>query len=171
MKQIIAKDYKTFIDLSDWQKINGLKSNQITKNITLDFDNILCESELLIAQDILECFDKIRAIYGKPIKINSGYRTQKRQDELTAEGYRTAKTSPHCQGFALDLGFNPGEGLNLLQAVKEVVHNYLGLIRFGYKQYWDLKQNFIHVDCAPIASLNIPGNIFPEVWKLKNVVW
>ena len=63
--------------------IDNIPDQEITENLTLLIDNVL---------------DKIREAFGKPIKVNSGYRCEKLNQSIGG-----SKTSQHMQGKAADI--------------------------------------------------------------------
>ena len=58
-------------------------------------------------ESLIEQLDKIRAKYGKPIFINSGYRCDKLNDAV-----KGVKTSNHLLGVAADLDTRKGKAEN-----------------------------------------------------------
>jgi uncharacterized protein YcbK (DUF882 family) len=58
------------------------------------------DKELLV---LLEKLNKIRAIYGKPMIVNSGLRSQEQQGELITSGKSSAVKSKHLTGQAADI--------------------------------------------------------------------
>lgn len=170
MMSILRKDFKTLTNLSEYQIEKCLPAGRISKHISLDGDNVACDGHLVISEIILEVFEKIRSIYGKPIHINSGYRTQEKQTELINVGYKAAKTSPHCRGFALDISAVNERDI-LLTACRQVSKEYAGLVRIGWKTYWQIGQSFIHIDIAPAAYKALKDKSFPEVWKQPYSEW
>lgn len=49
-------------------------------------------------------------MYGKPVKVTSGLRSDEQQMDLVASGKSTAKVSKHCSGNACDL-YDPDKEL------------------------------------------------------------
>lgn len=69
-------------------------------------DETTLERMKLVAK---ECFEKVRAFYGKPIKINSFYRSP----ELN-KAVKGSKTSQHVKGEAIDLSAGSKEQNKIL---------------------------------------------------------
>ena len=92
--------------------------------------------------------DDARHLANIPFKINSGFRTQEYQDDLTRRGYKTAKgRSPHQDGVAADISVKDSRS-------RWVVINALmlaGFTRIG------IADTFIHVDL--------------DLDKQQNVIW
>jgi hypothetical protein len=170
-------DFRTCQPLADWQAKNGYLSNQVSPHIAVsevDDDS----RELIINEIVLDMFEKIRKEYGKPLKINSGYRTQKKQAELIAKGYKAAAISPHCQGWALDIDYNTDEEYRHLLVACHMVStiSYNGYLRIGHKQYRQIGQTFIHVDICAIAYESLKGKfstgeVMPAHWKIRGAEW
>ena len=58
---------------------------------------------LVINEDFMRQYDKARIAYGKPLRINSGFRCKECQDDLIYLGITQTRDSFHSQGEALDL--------------------------------------------------------------------
>ena len=101
--------------------------------------------EVEIFEPVIQCFEEARRLLGKPIGINSGFRSPEYQQHLKELGYKTATNSPHCWGAALDLAIPRGMTyLILMNAFKQAAKNLkLPRPRFGYKEY---SYNFLHFD-------------------------
>lgn len=69
-------------------------------------DEATLERMKLVAK---ECFEKVRAFYGKPIKVNSFYRSH----ELN-KAVKGSKTSQHVKGEAIDLSAGSKEQNKIL---------------------------------------------------------
>lgn len=147
-KRIILKD-GTEINLSDYQKREGLMSYQIAPNFNLsEYAFNLPSFEL--SELILQVLQEYRKRIDKPVKVNSAYRSQEKQKELRKQGYRAATFSPHCEGMAVDIDTRSNsetqKGVELLRQISKD----LGIkIRIGWEQYQKEGQTFIHVDVCP----------------------
>lgn len=97
--------------------------------------------------DFMHQLQAARDLAGVPFRITSGYRTQKHQDELTARGYKTSKTSAHLRGLAADIA--TPDSSTRAQVLAGVIE--AGFDRIG------IGEGFIHVDCDPIKTA-------PLVW-------
>ena len=58
---------------------------------------------LVINEDFMRQFDKFRITYGKPLRINSGFRCKECQDDLNYLGITQTRDSFHSLGEALDI--------------------------------------------------------------------
>lgn len=135
------------VDLKDFQEVYNITSNQVG----IHFNLSEFPEEFVFSEQLIRLVDVARRIYGKPIKINSSFRTQNKQDELRKEGYRAATFSPHCVGMAWDLDTKTvSETLELVNALK-LAATYLNYqIRLGYKEYMKDYMTFVHVDVCPM---------------------
>jgi hypothetical protein len=108
--------------------------------------------------------DEARRIYGKPIRITSGFRTRAYGQILRERGYQVAITSAHFAGFAADL--IPTEALNSdLTRWAELLD---ALWAAGFRRFGIMNQA-IHVDDDPAkrspALWNYNTTRFP-VWAM-----
>lgn len=85
---------------------------------------------------ILEMLDQAREKFDKPIKINSGYRTQAYNENLKARGYKASPNSSHLKGLAVDIHCNNSKDrFELIDILLDVGFNRIGIAN-----------TFIHVD-------------------------
>lgn len=147
--KVVIKDYGNYIPLEQYQRIEKLESNQLSKNFLVG--EFSCRGNLIIAEPLVNFLQLYRSFIKKQVKINSGYRSLEKQNELKRRGFKTARNSPHVEGMAADLDFkNKQEVLENVLILKELSskHNYS--IRLGYKQYLSVGQTFIHIDVCPM---------------------
>lgn len=127
--------------------------------------------EVVLLEPLIACFEEARRLMGRPIRINSGYRSQEYQKHLRAVGYQAAKDSPHCRGAAFDLGIPSGTTCLALTTVLKKAAKNLGLPRprLGFKQYG---YSFVHVDFVYMLFAPYTGerNPHPAAWK-EGVEW
>lgn len=166
MKQIISGTGEE-IDLKEWQQFRGIKGDKLTANFSVsEFD---CEGELLLSEKLIDFLQYVRLKWSKPLRINSGYRSQKKQDELKAQGFKTAKFSPHVKGMAADLDtVSRSETLHLVQIVKLCATNLKLNVRVGYQQYLNAGQTFVHVDVCPehyAKGKPYHDHVHPKAWE------
>jgi len=94
----------------------------------------------LMDKKILDMLDEVREIYGKPIRINSGYRTIRHNAKVGGKA-----NSSHLKGLAVDIACSTsGDRYNLEEALKSVGFNRIGLAK-----------SFIHVDIDSDKSGNV----------------
>tara|TARA_R110002072_G_scaffold292174_1_gene460650 strand:+ start:265 stop:624 length:360 start_codon:yes stop_codon:yes gene_type:complete len=85
----------------------------------------------LMDEKLLSMLDEAREIYGKPISINSGYRTIRHNAEVGGKA-----DSSHLKGLAVDIACSTSrDRYNLLEALKQVGFNRIGIAK-----------SFIHAD-------------------------
>jgi len=172
MRQILMSDFRTLMGLEDWQKLNNLPFNKISPHIYIGTDYIDCQGEMILSEIIIQAFEDIRTIYGKPLFITSGYRDQEKQNQLIRQGYRAAVTSPHVRGYALDFSYDPKtDGERVRDICRDIRKKYHGMLRIGWRTYWQAGQNFIHLDCAPMAWAKLQDGSMPNAWRQINVEW
>jgi len=99
--------------------------------------------EQYMSDEFISMLDECRKIYGKPMKINSGYRSESYQKEL-AKRYNTgvAKNSPHTEGIAADIHVGNSKDRWLL--INSLIS--AGFTRIG------IASNFLHADISDSRS-------------------
>tara|TARA_R110002051_G_scaffold109704_1_gene182416 strand:- start:303 stop:656 length:354 start_codon:yes stop_codon:yes gene_type:complete len=91
-------------------------------------------------QEILHMLDAVRKKFGKPIKINSGYRTVARNKKIGG-----VSRSSHLKGLAVDISCNNSvDRFKLLNLLLEAGFNRIGIAK-----------TFIHVDIDKTKSQNL----------------
>lgn len=94
----------------------------------------------LMDSKILSMLDKAREIYGKPININSGYRTIRHNANVGGK-----PQSSHLKGLAVDIACNNSRDRhNLLKTLRHVGFNRIGIAK-----------TFIHVDIDQDKSSDV----------------
>lgn len=87
-------------------------------------------------RDFVAILDSIRADFGKPMKVTSGYRTKAYNEDLIARGYKASRTSSHLKGVAADIACtNSKDRIRLIEIA--IKHN---IRRIG------ISSTFIHLD-------------------------
>ena len=94
----------------------------------------------LMDPKLLEMIDEVREIYGKPIRINSGYRTEAHNRKVGG-----VDSSSHIKGLAIDVSCTRSDDrFKMLNALIEVGFNRIGVAG-----------SFIHVDIDKDKSQNV----------------
>ena len=112
------------------------KDKHLTENFTVG--EIICKDgskEYIINSDVLEGLEKLRKIIGKPIIINSGYRSEMYNKKVGGAG-----DSQHCKGNAIDFHVKELNTEQIYEVLKN--NNFLGKIFTGVGLYDD----WVHVD-------------------------
>jgi hypothetical protein len=174
MKIIIKKDGSNAY-LEEWQNERGLEPDKLSEHLwvseVVDRDE---PDRLIISEVLIDYFEILRTAYGKPLRINSGYRTPEHQKRLVENpDYSAAVISPHCRGYALDIDTTSismtHSLINIIKDSKE-----LDFYRIGWKQYLDRGQTFIHFDIAPWyhgVGRNHFGDDVPASWRITGKEW
>lgn len=171
-KQIISGTGE-LIDLKTWQQFRGLKGDKVSDNFSAsEFD---CEGELLLSEVLIDFLQVVRLRWGKPMKVNSGYRTKAKQEALKAQGYKTATFSPHTKGMAADIDTTTAAETKQLADLMLNVGEQLKLpIRVGFQQYLNIGQTFVHVDICPHyfkRGRPYHDQVHPPVWEREYLSW
>ncbi len=94
----------------------------------------------LMDPELLDMIDKAREIYGKPIRVNSGYRTEDHNRKVGG-----VDSSSHLKGLAIDVAcVRSNDRFKMLTALIEVGFNRIGVA-----------STFIHVDIDKDKSQNV----------------
>ena len=105
--------------------------------------------ECLMDPDFMVKLNKLRDLYGKPMRITSGYRSK--ETNLAVNG---AENSPHMYGKAVDVYVSGVDALNLLVLAVDVGFTGIGVSQKGASR-------FIHIDTME-NSLSQPR---PTIWS------
>lgn len=94
----------TELNLYTWKKGTDAKlsSNFTTYEFECRCNNPSCIDQI-ISIELVDKLQRLREALGEPIRINSGYRCQTHQEELTRKGLQTAQKSTHVIGHAADI--------------------------------------------------------------------
>ena len=92
---------------------------------------------------------KLRELYGKPMRITSGYRSKE-----TNSAVGGAENSPHMHGKAVDVYVSGAAALNLIRLALEVGFTGIGVSQKGASR-------FIHIDTMD----NSPSQPRPTIWS------
>lgn len=84
--------------------------------------------------------ETLRINFGKPLRINSGFRCSEYNRKVADSG----ANGPHTLGLAADIGIHGADALNLLTLVKG--HGFTGV---GVSQKGGTFSRFIHLDTCP----------------------
>ena len=91
-------------------------------------------------QDLLVMIDRARALYGKPIVVTSGFRTESHNKKVGG-----VKSSSHLKGLAIDVACKRSKDrFKMLTALLEAGFNRIGVA-----------STFIHVDVDKNKSQNV----------------
>ena len=86
--------------------------------------------------EFLQMLDAARELYGKPMKITSGFRTENYNEELKKKGYAASPKSSHLKGLAADIACTTSaERWDMIDSLIKAGFNRIGIAK-----------TFIHVD-------------------------
>jgi uncharacterized protein YcbK (DUF882 family) len=106
----------------------------------------------LMSKELLSKLDQVREMYGKPIQVTSGYRTEAHNEKVGGvqktyddNGNVVNKGSSHLYGLAADIACtNSADRFHLVQLL--MLHN---IKRIG------IAKTFIHIDVDPDKAQNV----------------
>ena len=86
--------------------------------------------------EFLQMLDAARELYGKPMKITSGFRTENYNEELKKKGYAASAKSSHLKGLAADISCTTSaDRWDMIDSLIKAGFNRIGIAK-----------TFIHVD-------------------------
>lgn len=94
--------------------------------------------------------ERLRAIYGKPMPVSSGYRSPAHNAAVSTTG----ETGPHTTGRAVDILVRGADALELIGLATDLGFTGIGVSQKG-------PSRFIHLDDLPDA----PGQPRPTIWS------
>jgi len=109
--------------------------------------------QLLAESDFLDLLERLRAAFGRPIPIVSGYRTPAHNVEVSATA---SSFGPHTLGLAADIAVHGPAAFELLQHALA-----LGFTGIGVAQKGPVASRYLHLDMAP----NRPDAPRPLIWS------
>lgn len=175
--KVILKD-GTEVTMARWQEIYGIANEHIGRNFQLTESRFKTDlalyGELVVNELLMRVLDSFRESVGVPVTINSFNRSQEKQDELTAEGFKTAKVSPHVAKMAADIDTKTVEQTREWAKRLKVVGKLLGIkVRVGSEQYIKAGMTFVHVDVCPefyAPDKPFHGTPHPIQWE-REISW
>ena len=102
-------------------------------------DEFACKhcGENKIDHDFVSDLDALRAVYGRPIRISSGYRCPDHNEAVSSTG----RGGPHTTGRAADILVNGQDAYDLLLLIAG-----MGFTGIGINQKGVWTSRFIHLD-------------------------
>lgn len=94
--------------------------------------------KLFLTPSLMIFLDRFRREMGRPVLINSGYRTPSHNADVA----KSAKGSRHMHGDAVDIDLRNHKG----KQARDMVMHLLDEEKIGYAEYGPKAGNFIHVD-------------------------
>ncbi len=147
MRKIITKS-GAILDLHVWQHQKGYRAIQLGQYFTTLEEKLNRESWVL-HESLFEILDRLRFLAGRPIYINSAYRTTAEQLKLQEKNENAASNSPHPYGLAIDIDTRTHKETEIyVNHLRNIAKELNVKIRIGYKKYQP-KQTFIHIDVCP----------------------
>ena len=105
-----------------------------------------CEAAPMDATFLI-MLDELRAIFGKPLLVSSGYRCPAHNSRVSSTGV----TGPHTSGQAIDLKVDRGAAHQLLKIAMDMNFSGIGINQKG-------NGRFIHLD-------TLTTGLRPTVWS------
>lgn len=119
-------------------------------NFSKDELKCKCCGAHVIVEEFLDRLQKLRLDFGKPIKISSGYRCSKHNNEVSDTGL----TGVHTTGRAVDIMIDRKNAYDLLHLA--LLYGFTGV---GIKQHGPTETRFLHLDDCPDRMIR------PTIWS------
>lgn len=118
-----------------------------------------CCGQEYMTHELIQALDDMRRDYGKPLRVNSGYRCP----DYNASISSTGRTGPHTTGCAVDLGVWGADGHKILT----LACNSGKFTGIGVNQKGVPSGRFIHLDILNrLEVVNSAGDI-PSIESFK----
>lgn len=108
--------------------------------------------EMLIVPAFMDRLQRLRAVFGRPMVVTSGYRTP----AYNARVSRTGRSGPHTTGRAVDVAVAGEEAFHLIQIALAHGFNGIGVGLSGHPRH----RPFVHLD-----DLRMPDFPRPRFWN------
>lgn len=108
------------------------------------------DGSMLVVPEFMATVEKLRAMYGKPMKFGSCYRSPQHNEEVSAT---RSTDGAHTLGVAIDVEVAGEDALNLIALALG-----LGFTGIGVQQKGPIESRFVHLDMAP------PRDNAPRPW-------
>lgn len=168
-----------YISLEEWQKRYGITGDNIGRHFSLSEHrfqkDIELFGELIVCAPLMIIMDAYREEKGSSITVNSYNRSHEKQQQLIADGFRAAKTSPHEFKLAADCDTKTydqsrKEGKMVIEIGKKLKIP----CRVGIEDYIKEGQTFIHIDVCPLYFGK--GGVWakqahPKPWEKAYSTW
>jgi uncharacterized protein YcbK (DUF882 family) len=118
----------------------ALRRKKISKNFTVDEYAHSGKTEFEISRidpDLVACNQRIRDFVGKPVMIDSGYRTFTYNLELYKRMHKKPTRSPHSSGWATDMKIRNMSGQRIAEIALDVCGPNIGI---------GIGVNYAHID-------------------------
>ena len=105
------------------------KMSEFTKTRVNADNTPSAEHEMNLRNLVEKILDPLRGAYGKPIHVNSGYRSKAVNEGLKQLGFKVAANSQHMNGEAADItAGNPAENRKLFEMIRNGGYTFDQLI-------------------------------------------
>jgi hypothetical protein len=153
--RLLLNDDGTFCNIEDSLCIADYAQGKVSSHVSMaecserTNEGTQQETGFVISRKLLSVFEDLRAMWGKPLQINSAWRSAKKQLNLNATNPNSALYSPHQEGLAFDIDCdnNPSVVDQLVNLLRDLSKKTP--LRIGWLEYRNSGSNFVHFDVAP----------------------
>jgi hypothetical protein len=160
------------VPLNVWQKTKGYSENQLSKFFSTK-ERTLKNPDWILHESLFDILDELRKEVGKPIRINSGFRSVEHQEVLRKTNKGAVANSPHTWGLAIDVDtVSNGESDAYAKLILQIAKEKNIDVRVGWQQYKKFHETFVHFDVAPemfgkgkIWEQQVPKDVLKEIFE------
>ena len=159
------------VSLEKWQKSKSYTDSQLSKFFSLK-ERTLKNPDWVLHESLFEILDELRSEVGKPIRINSGFRSPEHQEFLRKTNKGAVANSPHTWGLAIDVDtVSNGQSDAYAKLILDIAKAKNIAVRVGWQQYKRFHETFVHFDVAPemfgkgkIWEQEVPKAVLKEIF-------
>ena len=164
MRKIIKKNGE-ILPLVFWQKTWLYANTTMLGKYFSTEENPFNTEDWQLHESLFDVINELRERVGRPVKINSGFRTVEKQKELQKTNAGAVSNSPHTWGLALDIDTKSNaETDRFVILLRQIAIDLNVKIRIGWQQYKKDGATFVHIDVAPeMFAPGKPWEFFPNI--------
>lgn len=160
------------VPLNVWQKSKSYSESQLSKFFSLK-ERTLKNPDWVLHESLFDILDELRTEVGKPIRINSGFRSVEHQEVLRKTNKGAVANSPHTWGLAIDVDtVSNGQSDAYAKLILDISKSKNIAVRVGWQQYKRFHETFVHFDVAPemfgkgkIWEQEVPKAVLKEIFE------
>lgn len=160
------------VPLNVWQKSKSYSESQLSKFFSLK-ERTLKNPDWVLHESLFDILDELRTEVGKPIRINSGFRSVEHQEVLRKTNKGAVANSPHTWGLAIDVDtVSNGQSDAYAKLILDISKSKNIAVRVGWQQYKRFHETFVHFDVAPemfgkgkIWEKEVPKAVLKEIFE------
>jgi zinc D-Ala-D-Ala carboxypeptidase len=114
--------------MNEWHAKGGSGNSSLSEHFSANEFRCKCCGKVHVDPELINKLEEARAIYGKPVRVTSGYRCESHNSKVGG-----AQHSQHCSGKAADIQVNDShDRFRMLQAFLQAGFKRIGVYRGGW---------------------------------------